>query len=204
MPGARSIQNAEQVVEEVRRRVDPEVSLLLTSDEYPAYETVIERTFGVPVPASGGPGRPRVVPELRTPETVVYATVHKHREGQRVVGVEQRLVFGTQEALASALERSMVSSGVNTSFVERQNGADRGRNARKMRKSSRFSKDWRVHEAMTFLTMYAYNFCWAVRTLRMKDDEGRWRRRSPALAAGLTDHIWTWREWFTRPALQPA
>lgn len=204
VPGARSIENAEQIVQEVRRRIDPEVPLLLTSDEYPAYETAIERSFGRAVEAPKGPGRPRIVPERRLPETVVYATVHKERQGPRVVAVTQRQIFGTAEALTTALERSEVSNGVNTSFVERQNGADRGRNARKVRKSSRFSKDWRVHEAMTFLTMYAYNFCWAVRTLRVKDDEGRWNHRSPAIAAGLADHVWTWREWFTRPAVQSA
>ena len=48
---------------------------------------------------------------------------------------------------------------MNTSFMERQNGTDRGRNARKARKTYRFSKDWQVHEAMTYLTMYSYNFC---------------------------------------------
>ena len=178
--------------------------LLLTSDEYSAYETAIVYAFGQPGEASKGPGRPRIVPQLQVPETVVYATVHKERQGQRVVAVSQRQVFGTAQGLATALERSEVSSGVNTSFVERQNGADRGRNARKVRKSSRFSRDWRVHEAMTFLTMYAYNFCWAVRTLRVKDEEGRWSRRSPAMAAGLADHVWTWQEWFTRPAVQSA
>jgi hypothetical protein len=57
---------------------------------------------------------------------------------------------------------------------------------------------------MTYLTLYGYNFCWCVRTLRVKDEEGRWQERTPALAAGLTDHVWTWREWFTRPAVQPA
>ena len=137
------------------------------------------------------------------PDDLVYATVHKEREGQRVVAVDRRLIFGTEGALAAALGRSQVSTGVNTSFVERQNGADRGRNARKVRKSSRFSKDWRVHEAMTYLTMYGYNFCWAVRTLRIRAEEGHWRGRSPAMAAGLTDHIWDWREWFTRPSVQP-
>jgi hypothetical protein len=61
-----------------------------------------------------------------------------------------------------------------------------------------------VHEAMTDLTLYGDKFCWRTRTLRVKDEEGRWRERTPALAAGLTDHVWTWREWVTRPAVQPA
>ena len=201
VPGARTVENTEAIVEEVRDRVDPEVPLLLTSDEHPPYETAIERTFGVPVPATGGPGRARIVPKLALPEDLVYATVHKHRQGQRVIAVERRLVFGTASTLEAALARSAVSVAVNTSFLERQNGADRGRNARKVRKTYRFSKDYQVHEAMTYLTMYGYNFCWAVRTLRVRDEESRWRRRSPAMAAGLTDHLWTWREWFTRPAV---
>jgi hypothetical protein len=97
-----------------------------------------------------------------------------------------------------------VVGSVNTSFLERRNGAGRGRNARKARKTYRFSKDWAVHEAMTYLAMHAYNFCWAVRTLRVKDAERGWRQRTPAMSAGLTDRIWTWREWFARPAAQSA
>ena len=93
---------------------------------------------------------------------------------------------------------------MTTSFVERQNGTDRGRNARKARKTYRFSKDWQVHEAMTYLTLYSDNFCWCVRTLRVKNERERWQERTPAMAAGLTDHVWTWKEWFTRPAVQLA
>ena len=62
------------------------------------------------------------------------------------------------------------SRAINTAFVERQNGTDRHRNARKVRKTYRFSKDWRYHEAVTYFTLYSYNFCWPVRTLR---DQGR-------------------------------
>ena len=153
VPGARSIENAEAIVEKVKQRVNPDVPLLLTSDEYPAYETAIVDTFGEPVPAKGGPGRPRIIPERTVPEKVVDAAVHKQRQGQRIISVAQRLILGTIIVLQAALSRSKVSSAVNTSFVERQNGADRGRNARKVRKTSRFSKDWEVHEAMTYLTL---------------------------------------------------
>jgi hypothetical protein len=93
---------------------------------------------------------------------------------------------------------------VNTAFAERQNATDRGRNARKARKTYRFSKDWRVHEAMTYVTLYRSDFCWCVRTQRRKDEQWLLRERSPAVAAGLTDHVWTWSAWFNRPAVQPA
>jgi hypothetical protein len=54
--------------------------------------------------------------------------------------VEQRLIFGTQDKLEGVLGESAASDRVNTSFVERQNATDRGRNARKTRKTYRFSK----------------------------------------------------------------
>jgi hypothetical protein len=73
--------------------------------------------------------------------------------------VEPRLIFGSEDELEEALGESCASHVVNTSFVERQNATDRHRNARKGRKTYRFSKDWQVHEAMTYLTLYSDNFC---------------------------------------------
>ena len=50
---------------------------------------------------------------------------------------------------------------------------DRNRNGRKVRKTYCFSKDWSVHQAITYFTMYSYNFCWPVRPLRVKGEGGR-------------------------------
>ena len=55
---------------------------------------------------------------------------------------------------------------------------------------------------MTYFTMYSYNFCWPVRTLRVQVAEHNYQQRSPAMAAGLTDHVWTIREWATYPAVK--
>jgi IS1 family transposase len=191
--GARTEENARAIVAEVGQRAGRDPAPFLTSDEYPAYATAIGEVFSepVPAPAQRKPGRPRVVPERRLPDDVIYATVHRHRENNRVVAVEQRQVFGSPEGLEDVLGESAVSHRVNAAFVERQNATDRGRNARKARKTYRFSKDWQVHEAMTYLTLYSYNFCWCVRTLPVKDERGHWQGRSPALAARLTDHVWT-------------
>jgi hypothetical protein len=49
--------------------------------------------------------------------------------------------------------------------------------------------------------MYSYNFCWPVRTLRERVGEGAYRKRTPAMAAGLADHVWSLQEWLTRPAI---
>ena len=63
-------------------------------------------------------------------------------------------------------------TGVNKDTV---NGTDRNRCSRKGRKTYAFSKDWAVHRAATAFSYFSYNFCWPVRTLRVKGEGGRWR-----------------------------
>lgn len=155
VPGSRTIENTEAIVEAMARRLDPSKDLLITTDELPAYESAIHKTFAEPVeePERRRPGRPRILPKTTMPPRVVYATVRKQREGNRVVGVTQELVDGTEAGLMRRLRRSKVSRTINTSSVERLHGTDRGRDARKARRTYRFSKDWQVHEAMTDFTL---------------------------------------------------
>jgi IS1 family transposase len=202
VPGKRTAESTGALVRDFRRRTAGRLMDLITTDEYAPYRGAILEAYGETVvpPRTGKRGRPRRAYKV-PPAGLTYATVHKTRSRGRVVKVEQRVVFGTAEAVGSALARSASSRAVNTSFVERQNGTDRNRNARKVRKSYCFSKDWSMHQAITYLTMYSYNFCWAVRTLRVKDEAGAWRRRTPAMAAGLADHIWSHTEWLTLPAV---
>ena len=84
----------------------------------------------------------------------------------------------------------------------RYHGTDRNRNGRKVRRTACFSKDWQVHNAVTYFTMYSYNFCWPVRTLRVRQTAGGWQKRTPAMAAGLADHVWSLTEWLTFPVVQ--
>jgi hypothetical protein len=118
-----------------------------------------------------------------------------------VVRVSTRVVFGTADAVAKALASSRVSRSVNTCFVERHNGTDRNRCSRKVRKGYTFSKDWGTHRAATMFSYFSDNFCWPVRTLRAKAGV-RWQKRTPAMAAGLTDRIWSIKEWVTYPVVQ--
>jgi hypothetical protein len=192
--GKRTEENARQLVHELYERTDGRFLNLITSDEYSAYPAAIAAVYAEPELApSGQPAAERL------PEELVYATVHKTREGNRVVKVEARLVFGTLVNLAAALVWAVLS-WVNTVFVERSHGTDRHRNSRKGRKTYRFSKDWGVHEAMTYFTLYSSNFCWGVRTLREKVAPKRYRQRTPAMAAGLTDHVWSLEEWLLFPS----
>jgi hypothetical protein len=201
--GKRTAGAVDGVVRDFRRRTGSRVMRLITSDEYPAYTDAIRTAYGQVVvpPRTGRPGRPRN-PYTVIPPTVTYATVHKHREHGRVVRVSTRVVFGTLLAVALALVASAVSRVVNTCFVERHNGTDRHRSSRKARKTYAFSKDWGVHRAATLFSHFSYNFCWPVRTLRVRGAEGRWQKRTPAMAAGLADHVWSLSEWLTYPAVQ--
>ena len=203
VPGKRTAENAVALVEDFQRRTGGRVMNLITTDGYPAYEEAILNAYGEIVTPlrTGRRGRPRA-PYKVAPEGLNYAVVEKTREKGRVVKIVTRVVFGTMAAVTAALGMSRVSRAINTSFVERENGTDRHRNARKNRKTYRFSKDWRHHEAVTYLTMYVYNFCWPVRTLSAKDERGRWQRRSPAMAAGLANHVWSISEWLTFPGVR--
>lgn len=203
VPGKRTEEKVQQLVQDFKERTGGRLMNLLTSDEYAPYKAAIFAAYAVEQeqPRTGRPGRPRK-PRKVLPKGVKYATVHKERENGRVVKVTTRVVFGTLTAILLALRLSRVSKIVNTVFIERHNGSDRNRNRRKVRKTCCFSKDWQVHEAMTYFTMYSYNFCWPVRTLRVKVAPKRYEQRTPAMAAGLTDHVWTIREWATYPAVK--
>jgi IS1 family transposase/transposase-like protein len=201
VPGERTAESVQELVADVKQRLRGRPPGLITSDEYAPYEGAILEAFGTEVvpPRTGKRGRPRK-PYKVPPAGLNYATVHKTRKKGRVVDVARRVVFGAAAAVQAALERSGVSRTVNTSFVERHHGTDRNRNARKARKTSCFSKDWWVHRAVTFFTMYSYNFCWPVRSLRTEAGE----ERTPAMAARLADHVWTLAAWISRPAVQLA
>ena len=200
--GKRSQRHVRRVLEIVDGILEGRFPRLITTDEFEAYKTEILRRYGVLVPVERKSRRGRAPKaRLTPPEGLLYATVHKTRENGKVVAVEERLQFGTPEALALALAQSSSSRKVNTAFVERHNGTDRNQNKRKTRKTYCFSKDWMIHNAMTKFTMYSYNFCWAVRTLREEASPGRYRARSPAMAAGLSDHVWTMEEWAAFPVV---
>ena len=92
---------------------------------------------------------------------------------------------GTEEDLAGALAASSQSEQINTSFIERQNGTDRGLNARKARKTYEFSKDLVLHAAVSWWVLFCYNFHHLHRSLRQSLGDGSFLPRTPAMAIGL-------------------
>ena len=142
-------------------------------------------------------------PLLRGPEFRVPGIQTREKGG--VVHVVRTVVFGTL-ALVTDLPSRLQGNHrtINTSFVQRRNGTDRGQNTRKTRKSYRFSKDWDIHNAASYFICYSYNFCWpaqrapgrCVSSKMMAPGCNAHRpwRRAPA------SHVWTLQEWLTYQA----
>jgi hypothetical protein len=121
-----------------------------------------------------------------------------------VVEVSTQVVFGTPEAVAARLGCSPVSRTINTSFVERDNLTQRQSNRRLTRRTNAFSKDLTWFEKQLWLSLAYYHFVLPHKSLQEQLPEAqptrgagsprKWRSVTPAMAAGLTDHVWTTRE----------
>jgi hypothetical protein len=111
---------------------------------------------------------------------------HRDRRG-RLVGIE------TRAALGPAVERP------GTSHNERLNGVLRDRLACLTRKTHAFAKDARTWDAAVTLALFEHNWLRPHPALRVPrtDQRQRYAPRTPAMALGLTDHIWTWTEFLT-------
>jgi hypothetical protein len=121
------------------------------------------------------------------------------------VRVEQRVVLGTEGQVAEALQQGTTAEAVNTCYVERYHGTQRHFNARKARKTYAFSKELTFHVAVTWLCVTFYNFGWTPRTLRVRvrSRPPRYRYRTPAMVAGLSDHRWSMADILTYPLFPP-
>lgn len=204
VPGKRTLASVRKLIGELAQRTDRQLPRLITSDEYKPYRRVLLEVFGVPgpPPPRHRRGRPPL-PRCHAPDHLVYAMVHKHRRKGRVIRTTIEPVYGSAEQVQQALAESPVSAKVNIAFVERYNGTDRHLNSRKGRKVYRFSKDPALHVAMTHYAQTIYNFCRPHRALRQRWADGRWQQRTPAMAQGLTSHVWSVRDLACRQACPP-
>ena len=209
--GRRNADSVVQVFTDFYDRTGGYLPELIVTDAYAPYETVIRDTYGVLraelelTPEEDQEFDCQEMPSFYFPVEITYATVHKEKEGGRVVAVTRQVVLGSAEQAQQTLHESGQSQTLNTSFVERYHGTQRQFNARKKRKAYTFSKELSCHAACTWLVVVWYNFGWCVRTLREKvqEEPPRYHYRTPAMAAGLTDHAWTMHELLGYPLYPP-
>ncbi len=133
---------------------------------------------------------------------LLYAQVVKQYRRRRVVGVQHRVIFGTREAIAQGL--AVYGWQSNTAFVERLNVDMRQRVAAGGRRvNTRWKgEDGLQHQVVVFQSYHNVvlphaSFRQPLLIPEPTNGSGsakRWRPCTPAMAAGLTEHVWTRRE----------
>ena len=135
--------------------------------------------------------KPRVV----APKTLYYAQVVKSRnKAGRGVEVSWRVVFGGPRRLGKQLRLRQLGTTIQTAFMERWYGTLRGLGAPLRRRTRCLSWSHTRHRGKVWLVVSLYNFVRPHKSLR----QGR-TPRTPAMAIGLTDHVWSYREYVWLP-----
>jgi IS1 family transposase/transposase-like protein len=175
---------------------------LFTRDELPHDAAAVLEVYGQTVvpPRTGRPGRPRSAYQV-PPEDVLYAVVNKRRQHGRVVEVPTHVGSGTPARLAQVLADAPVSRMLSTCGVERNHLTIRQHARRLGRKVHAFAKDHLSLEHPGALSFAYDHFVvphrgWRQRLAHPRPTKGsgslqRWVQRPPAMAAGVTDHLWT-------------
>lgn len=173
------------------------------SDTTPTFSWRPSASGNAPMP-TGKRGRPRNPVRALHP-LLGYAQVDKRRKEGRVVAVNRSIVFSVWKKTSSTAPRAcgepMAARGRNTAYVERHNLTLREENGRLSRKTLAFSKTRRDLQRPLDFWRACANFVRPHRSLPAPAPAGagptRWLPRTPAMAAGISDHIWTLEELLT-------
>jgi IS1 family transposase/transposase-like protein len=193
--GARDEALLRQLLEGACQRLCYPQGVVLFSDGEASYAKLFPEIFGMAYrPArQGSVGR---LPGLRyrIARTQAHVQIVKQRRGGRVVQVDIRLAHGSRKRVERELRR-LGYHKPNTSAIERRNGTARRMDAASVRKTLAFARTPETRDARGAWGMCVYNWTREHRSLRhlLPQPQGRrkYERRSPAMAAGLSDHLWT-------------
>ena len=184
-----------ELMESTKRRLRSPRDLVLMTDGQRSYESLFSSVFGEPyrVARKGDRGRfPKA--RHRIKRSLAHLQLIKRHQGGRVVEVRSRVAHGSWKRVDSELEK-LGYEKPNLSAIERQNGTSRRMNAYLVRKSLAFARKEESREALGWWSAVVYNFCRPQRGLRepLSRSEGhrRYEQRTPAMAANLTESIWT-------------
>ena len=197
--GKRSTEDAIELFSEVEKmRNASSLIPVFTSDDWDAFEEGLINVYSkIELPEYKGIGR-RPLPKLVPLDDLKYVKILKKKVKNYVVETIQRIIFGDPDEIFEML--GINSDGyIGTSYVERINLTIRTSLARFIRKTMNFSKTLRMHQKAFDLFQAWYNFIKPHKSLRLKiDSENRkWFQRTPAMAEGITNHIWNLKELLT-------
>ena len=201
--GERTLAMAQRVVHQVAQVLAPGCAPLFLTDGFREYLTALLTHYGywVQPPRRQGHG-PAPKPRWMPLPQLLYAQVVKTVRRRRLVRVRHRVVFGTIEAVNQVL--SPLGCQINTAFVERLNLTIRQHVAAVGRRVITLCKgEDGLRQQLSVYHSY-YNFCLPHASLRQPLPQPEptngtgsaklWQPCTPAMAVGLTDHVWSLRE----------
>ena len=199
--GPRSLACAQQLVHQVEQMLAPGCVPLFVTDGLRHYQTALLTHFGQWLPRHNNQGR-RLKPRWLPLPELDYAQLIKKRRRRRLVGISRRVIFGSLERIK--LRLAAHGWQINTAFIERLNLNIRQHVSGLGRRVLRLAKSSAGLRQQTLLYQSYYNFCLVHASLRRplgqpQPSKGpaslkKWQPCSPAMAAGLTDRVWTLRE----------
>jgi IS1 family transposase len=197
------------LMEDSAKRLLNKVDLVFFSDGLPLYESLFPKIFGQPYQPSKTThlGRPKAI-QYRIPRTLAHVLTIKHRDGKKLENVEVSIAHGSQTRVSlerpgppgaavgpRQLSRLKYNVG-NTSAIERQNGTARQHTMYMGRKGLSFAHLKRSRVAAAEITRLSYNWMRPHSSLRVKLEKAvgtrEYDQRTPAMAIGIADKIWTW------------
>jgi len=180
---ARSL--ADRLMSQVRRCAACLRPLLVLTDGWSAYPGSIRRAFREKVKRTQGVGRAclQVWSELH------IGIVIKRTEKKRLVEITRRMAHGLLAQAEKLLMESQGGTVLNTAFIERLNATFRERLASLTRKSRHAARRLFALETGMYLIGCSSNFCFPHHELSKAKHVGS--PCTPAMAAGLTDHVWS-------------
>src|SRR5712664_268999 len=197
--GPRTLDMAKEVVALTKGRVAGIPAFF--SDGFTGYLAALIAAFHVVTTfaPTGKRGRPRK-PVCAPHPDLIYGQLVKQKKHGKLLTLSTRVVLGAERLTHLGL-------AISTALVERVNLTLRQALAPLGRKTSSFCKDReRLRQRVVFFQAF-YNVARPHMSLRQplplheRTRHGairpRWRECTPALAAGLTDHVWTFRELLT-------
>lgn len=183
-------QASQQLFQTLKERGHPDAPPPTISDGWGGIDDAMVAVYGF-IPEYGGFGRPPT--RKKAHAGWQYLQMVKQRDAHgRFQGIKLRVIFGTLAQVVKLL-------GTSTAYIERSHLTSRMFNARQTRKSLAFSKNIDCYKASAAWEDAYYNLARPHKSLSLPVDDGlrKWDKRTPAMAASLTDHIWTIRELLT-------
>jgi transposase-like protein len=170
--------------------------LLLAVDGLVSYVRAFRTAFRSKLPRERGePGRCKLVAWA---DIAIVQVVKQRVEG--CLTIERRIVQGGQALVERLIKATQGQGVINTAFIERLNATFRQRANNLVRRTRTLARRADTLVAGMYLLGCFYNFCDYHHSLRLKLSVGsfghHWVQRTPAIAATLTDHLWTPTELF--------